>query len=259
MAVIHAPLDRIEGVLEAERLSVSYGERRALRHVTMSIPHGSVVALIGPSGGGKTTLLRSFNRMVELRPGASHEGSIRLAGEDIHARGVDPEAVRRRVGMIFDRPNPFPTSVFENVAFGLRIHGLDDDVQSRVERVLRRTGMWDEVADRLHDPASTLPRGQQQRLCIARALALGPDVLLMDEPASDLDPVAGARIEELVYEIRSDVTVVIVTHSLQEAARVSDHTAFLYMGELVEYGPTDVIFTNPREERTEAYVTGRFG
>jgi len=259
MAVIHPPLDGGEGILRTEALSVSYGEHRALRHVGMLVPRGAVVSLIGPSGSGKTTLLRSFNRMTELRPGAHHEGTILLDGEDIHADGVDPEAVRRRVGMVFDRPNPFPTTVFENVAFGLRIHGLADELQSRVERVLRRTGMWEEVSDRLHDPASSLSRGQQQRLCIARSLAIEPDVLLMDEPASDLDPVAGARIEELVYEIREDVTVVIVTHSLQEAARVSDYTAFLYMGELVEYGPTDVIFTNPREERTEAYVTGRFG
>lgn len=259
MALTHAPLDTAGGILRTEGLSVSYGDRRALRHVSMSVPEGSVVALIGPTGGGKTTLLRSFNRMTELRRGAQHEGAILLAGQDIHAEGVDPEAVRRRVGMVFDRPNLFPTTVFENLAFGLRIHGLKRELQSRVEQVLRRIGMWDEVADRLHDPASTLSRGQQQRLCIARSLAVEPDVLLMDEPTSDLDPVAGARIEELVYEIREDVTVVIATHSLQEAARVSDFTAFLYMGELVEYGSTDAIFTNPLEERTEAYVTGRFG
>ncbi len=257
--MIHPPLDRGEGILRTESLSVSYGDRRALRHISMVVPRGSVVALIGPSGGGKTTLLRSFNRMTELRRGALHEGTILLDGQDIHAQDVDPEAVRRRVGMVFDRPNPFPTSVFENLAFGLRIHGLGGELQARIERVLRRIGMWDEVADRLHAPAASLSLGQQQRLCIARSLAVEPEVLLMDEPATDLDPVAGARIEELVYEIREEVTVVIATHSLQEAARVSDFTAFLYMGELVEYGPTDVIFTNPLEERTEAYVTGRFG
>lgn len=257
--MIHPPLDRGEGILRTESLSVSYGDRRALRHISMVVPRGSVVALIGPSGGGKTTLLRSFNRMTELRRGARHEGTILLDGQDIHAQDVDPEAVRRRVGMVFDRPNPFPTSVFENLAFGLRIHGLGGELQARIERVLRRIGMWDEVADRLHAPAASLSLGQQQRLCIARSLAVEPEVLLMDEPATDLDPVAGARIEELVYEIREEVTVVIATHSLQEAARVSDFTAFLYMGELVEYGPTDVIFTNPLEERTEAYVTGRFG
>jgi len=259
MTVTRAPAGGADAILRTEDLSVTYGERRALRHVTMTVPRGTVVALIGPSGGGKTTLLRSFNRMTELRRGAQHDGTILLNGQDIHGRDVDPEAVRRRVGMVFDHPNPFPKSIFENVAFGPRVHGLTSDLPARVERVLRLTGLWEEVADRLHERATSLSLGQQQRLCIARSLAVEPEVLLMDEPTLDLDPVAGARIEELVYEIREEVTVVIATHSLQEAARVSDFTAFLYMGELVEYGPTDAIFTNPREERTEAYVTGRFG
>lgn len=259
MATVHSPLDGdFDAVLRTDGLSVWYGEYRALRHVSIAIPRNTAVALIGPSGGGKTTLLRSLNRMAELEPGARHEGRVFLGDADLHAPEVEPLAVRRRVGMVFPSPNPFPKSVYENVAFGVRLAGAGD-VRGRVERALRRVGLWDEVADRLRDPAASLASGQQQRLCIARALALDPDVLLLDEPTLELDPVAGARIEELVYELKDEVGVVFVTHSLQQAARVSDFTGFLYMGELVEYGPTDVIFTNPLEERTEAYVTGRFG
>jgi phosphate transport system ATP-binding protein len=259
MATVHEPLhEGVDAVLRTEGLSVWYGERRALRHVSISIPRNTAVALIGPSGGGKTTLLRSFNRMVELDPEARHEGRILLDERDIHAAEVEPLALRRRVGMVFPSPNPFPKSIFENVAFALRLAGADD-VRGRVERALRRVALWDEVADRLREPAAQLSGGQQQRLCVARALALDPAVILFDEPTLELDPVAGARIEELVYELKEEVGIVFVTHSLQQAARVSDYTAFVYMGELVEYGPTDVIFTNPLEERTEAYVTGRFG
>ena len=245
--------------LETENLSVFYGDAQALRGVDLTIPRNRVVALIGPSGCGKSTLLRCFNRMNELIDGARVEGRVRFNGEDLYDERVDPVNVRRRIGMVFQRPNPFPRSIFENVAFGPRINGIESNIDGTVERALRQAALWDEVRDRLHDPAADLSVGQQQRLCIARTLAVRPEIVLMDEPASALDPIATQRIEELIYELKQDYSILIVTHSLQQAARVSDYTAFLYNGEMVEYGPTDVIFTNPVEERTEAYVTGRFG
>jgi len=248
-----------EAVLEAENLSVYYGNSAAIRNVSIRIPERRVVAFIGPSGCGKSTLLRCFNRMNDLVPGARVEGAVRYRGADLYAPGVDPVEVRRRIGMVFQKPNPFPKSIYENVAFGPRINGYRGDMDALVERSLRQAALWDEVSDRLDESALALSGGQQQRLCIARALAVEPDVLLMDEPASALDPIATQKIEDLIHELKKSYTVIIVTHSMQQAARVSDYTAFLYMGELIEYGPTDLIFTNPRVERTEAYITGRFG
>jgi phosphate transport system ATP-binding protein len=217
------------------------------------------VAFIGPSGCGKSTLLRCFNRMNDLIPGARVEGSALYQGEDLYGDGVDAVDVRRRIGMVFQKPNPFPKTIFNNVAFGPRINGYDGDPAEIVERSLQRAALWDEVKDRLHTSALSLSGGQQQRLCIARALAVEPEVLLMDEPASALDPLATQKIEELVYTLKRDYTVVIVTHNMQQAARVSDYTAFLYMGKLIEYGATKSMFTHPVDERTESYITGRFG
>ncbi len=246
-------------VLEARDLWVHYGATPAIRNVSIRIPENRVVAFIGPSGCGKSTLLRCFNRMNDLVPGARIDGVVSYRGADLYAPGVDPVEVRRRIGMVFQKPNPFPKSIYENVAFGPRINGFRGDMDALVERSLRQAALWDEVSDRLDESALALSGGQQQRLCIARALAVEPDVLLMDEPASALDPIATQKIEDLIYELKQSYTVIIVTHSMQQAARVSDYTAFLYMGELIEYGPTEMIFTNPREERTEAYITGRFG
>jgi phosphate transport system ATP-binding protein len=245
--------------LEARDLSVSYGDKRAVRGISLVVPSHQVVALIGPSGCGKSTLLRCFNRMNDLVPSAKIDGEVLFHGQNLYDPGVDPVEVRRRIGMVFQKPNPFPKSVYDNTAFGPRVNGYEGDLDEIVETSLRRAALWDEVSDRLGDSAYTLSGGQQQRLCIARTLAVRPEIVLMDEPASALDPIATQRIEELIYELKKEYTIVIVTHSMQQAARVSDYTAFLYMGELVEYGPTDTIFTNPREERTEAYVTGRFG
>jgi phosphate transport system ATP-binding protein len=247
--------------MEARALTVSYAGVPAVRGLDLVLRANEVTALIGPSGCGKTTFLRALNRLNELVEGAKTEGKVLLDGQDIYAREVDPVAVRRRVGMVFQRQNPFPRSVFENVAFGLRIAGLSDEdvVSERVEHSLRGAALWDEVKDRLEQSALTLSGGQQQRLCIARALAVEPEVLLMDEPASALDPIATARIEELIRELRQRFAIVIVTHSMQQAARVSDFTAFFYMGELVEFGETRGLFTRPKERRTEDYITGRFG
>jgi phosphate transport system ATP-binding protein len=245
--------------LEARDLSVLYGTTRAVRSVSIRVPDRRVVAFIGPSGCGKSTLLRCFNRMNDLVPGARVEGQALFQGRDLYAAGVDAVDVRRRIGMVFQKPNPFPKSIHDNVAFGARINGYRGDIEELVERSLRRAALWDEVKDRLRDSALALSGGQQQRLCIARALAVEPEVLLMDEPASALDPIATQKIEELIYDLKQDYTVVIVTHNMQQAARVSDYTAFLYMGELIEYGPTERLFTNPVEDRTEAYITGRFG
>ncbi len=245
--------------LEARDLSVLYGETRAVKHISISIPDRRVVAFIGPSGCGKSTLLRCFNRMNDLIPGARIEGAAVFQGENLYGAGVDPVDVRRRIGMVFQKPNPFPKSIYDNIAFGPRINGFRGNMDELVERSLRQAALWDEVKDRLDASALALSGGQQQRLCIARALAVEPEVLLMDEPASALDPIATQKIEDLIYELKQDYTVVIVTHNMQQAARVSDYTAFLYMGELVEYGPTEQLFTNPREDRTEAYITGRFG
>ncbi len=258
-----APSGSPEGTrpkLEVEHLSAWYGSTRALKDVTVSVPPRSVMAAIGPSGCGKSTFLRCLNRMHELVPGARAEGRMLLDGQDLMTREVDPVTLRRRVGMVFQRPNPFPTmSVRDNVAAGLRLNGIRGDHDAIVERTLRQAALWEEVKDRLHQSALALSGGQQQRLCIARALAVEPEVLLMDEPASALDPIATARIEELIHELKERYTIVIVTHNMQQAARVSDATAFFYLGELVEVGSTAQIFTNPREQRTEDYVTGKFG
>jgi phosphate transport system ATP-binding protein len=243
-------------------LSVRFGKNEAVRGVDMEIEPRNVTAIIGPSGCGKTTFLRALNRMHDFVPAAKVSGQVLLGDTDIYANGTNPVALRTRIGMVFQRPNPFPTmSIRSNITFAPKRHGLarGSELDELVEQVLRRAALWDEVKDRLDRSAVSLSGGQQQRLCIARALAVSPEVLLMDEPASALDPIATQKIEELMYELKRDYTIVIVTHNMQQAARVSDYTAFLYMGELVEYGSTDVIFTNPRVERTEAYVTGRFG
>ncbi len=245
--------------LETRRLSVHYGDTAAVKEISLVIPANQVVAFIGPSGCGKSTLLRCFNRMNDLIPAARVSGSVLLQGTDLYAPDVDPVEVRRRIGMVFQKPNPFPKSIFENVAFGLRINGYQDDLEQRVTQSLRAAALWDEVKDRLNDNALELSGGQQQRLCIARALAVEPDILLMDEPASALDPIATGRIEDLIGDLKRDYTIVIVTHNMQQAARVSDRTAFLYLGELIEYNDTERLFTNPDRERTEAYITGRFG
>ena len=245
--------------LEARSLSVSYDGKKAVRDISIQIPDRKVVAFIGPSGCGKSTLLRCFNRMNDLVPGARVEGTALFHGDDLYGPDVDAVDVRRRIGMVFQKPNPFPKSIFDNVAFGPRINGYRGDIGELVERSLRQAALWEEVVDRLDASALTLSGGQQQRLCIARALAVEPEVLLMDEPASALDPIATQKIEDLMHQLKTDYTIVIVTHNMQQAARVSDFTAFLYMGEMVEYGPTQTLFTNPAEERTEAYITGRFG
>jgi phosphate transport system ATP-binding protein len=245
--------------LEARGVSVFYGGTQAIRGIDLVVPSNRVVALIGPSGCGKTTLLRCFNRMNDLIDSARVEGRVDFHGTDLYAPEVDPVEVRRRIGMVFQKPNPFPKSIYDNTAFGPRVNGFDGDLDALVERSLRQAALWEEVQDRLGESANDLSIGQQQRLCIARTLAVRPEIILMDEPASALDPIATQRIEELIYELKRDYTILIVTHNMQQAARISDYTAFLYMGELVEYGPTDRIFTNPTEDRTEAYVTGRFG
>ncbi len=245
--------------LEAIDLSVYYGSTQAVKSVSIAIPERRVVAFIGPSGCGKSTLLRSFNRMNDLIPGARVEGSIRFDDVDLYDPAVDPVEVRRRIGMVFQKPNPFPRSIYENVAFGPRVNRMRVDLDAVVQRSLERAALWDEVKDRLGQSAFSLSGGQQQRLCIARALAVEPEVILMDEPASALDPIATQKIEDLIFELKQEYTVVIVTHNMQQAARVSELTAFLYLGDLVEYGATEALFTNPREPRTEAYITGRFG
>lgn len=247
--------------LELRGVSAGFGDRSALQGITLELKPRAVTAIIGPSGCGKSTLLRCLNRMHELSPGAWVKGTLALDGQDLYARSIDPVAVRRSVGMVFQRPNPFPTlSIFDNVAAGLTLNGVRGPrVAERVEGSLRQAALWDEVKDRLRQSALALSGGQQQRLCIARALAVEPRILLMDEPASALDPIATARIEELIHELESRLTLVVVTHSMQQAARISSYTAFLYMGELVEYDRTQVIFTNPKVRRTEDYVTGKFG
>ena len=245
-----------------DTLSAWFGSNQAVREVSMDIPERQVTAIIGPSGCGKSTLLRCLNRMHELVPSARVQGTVRLAGRDIYARDIDPVLLRRQIGMVFQKPNPFPTmSIRDNVLAGLRLTGRlkRDQAASLVEKALRGAALWDEVKDRLGDPGIGLSGGQQQRLCIARALAVEPDVILMDEPCSALDPVATARIEDLMHVLRARYTIVIVTHNMQQAARVSDRTAFLLTGELVEYGPTKEVFTSPTDPRTEDYITGKFG
>ena len=249
------------GAISARKFSFWYGSKQALHDIDVVIQPRSITALIGPSGCGKSTFLRSINRLNELIPGVRHAGRIELDDEDVYDSSVDIVALRQRVGMVFQRWNPFPKSIYANVAYGPRINGAHDrrELDFIVETSLRRAALWEEVRDRLRESATSLSGGQQQRLCIARALANEPEVLLLDEPASALDPISTQRVEELLYELKQELTVVIVTHNLQQAARISDNTAFFFLGRLVEAGPTDQIFTNPREERTDAYVTGRFG
>jgi phosphate transport system ATP-binding protein len=242
-------------------LDVFYGPMQVLHGIEMDIPEHEVTALIGPSGCGKSTFLRCLNRMNDLIPDARVTGRVTLSGHDIYARGVDPVEVRRRVGMVFQKSNPFPKSVYDNVAYGLRINGVRDSslIEQRVEESLKDAALWEEVKDRLNDSALELSGGQQQRLCIARALAVQPELVLMDEPASALDPLATTKIEELIHHLKSHYTIVIVTHNMQQAARISDHTAYFYLGKLMEMGTTDRIFTNPVNKHTEDYITGRFG
>jgi phosphate transport system ATP-binding protein len=247
---------------EIRHFSLWYGARQALHDVSIRIPAKSVTAIIGPSGCGKSTFLRALNRMHELTPGTRIEGDLRLFGDDLYAPKVDPAYVRRRVGMVFQKSNPFPTmSIEENVVVGLRLNGVRDKafIRERLEDSLRRAALWDEVKDHLHRPGTSLSGGQQQRLCIARALAVQPEVLLMDEPCSALDPIATAKVEELIQELRARYTIVIVTHNMQQASRCSNRTAFFYLGKLIEYGPTRDLFTNPLDPQTEAYVSGHFG
>jgi phosphate transport system ATP-binding protein len=256
-----------EKVFETRDLTVSYGKAPAVSKVDLSIYRNLVTAIIGPSGCGKSTFLRSLNRMNDLVPSARVEGQVLYHGQDIYADGVDPVEVRRRIGMVFQKPNPFPKSIYDNVAWGLRVLAMKDDLNARVERALTQAALWDEVKDRLKKGAFGLSGGQQQRLCLARAIAVEPDVVLLDEPASALDPIATAKIEDLMHELKNDYTLVIVTHNMQQAARVADMTAFFTLerteggghGILVEYDETPKIFTQPSDKRTEGYVTGRFG
>lgn len=247
--------------LSARQVNVFYGKHHALHDVNLDFFTGKVTALIGPSGCGKSTFLRCLNRMNDLVPSARVEGSILLDGKDVNTPSTDVVALRRRVGMVFQKPNPFPKSIFENVAYGLRVNGLTDRrlIEEKVEASLRRAALFDEVKDRLGDSALGLSGGQQQRLCIARTLAVEPEVLLMDEPASALDPIATRKLEDSVQELKDGLTIIIVTHSMQQAARISDETAFFYMGRLIEHGTTDAIFTRPTQKQTEDYITGRFG
>ncbi|MCC6305591.1 MAG: phosphate ABC transporter ATP-binding protein [Rhodobacteraceae bacterium] len=256
------PLPPPRAKFEARNVHVHYGASHALKAVSIDIPDRTVTAFIGPSGCGKSTFLRCLNRMNDTIAIARVTGTIRLDGEDIHAPAVDPVLLRARVGMVFQKPNPFPKSIYDNVAYGPRIHGLARgraELDAIVERALRRAALWNEVRDRLAAPGTGLSGGQQQRLCIARAVATSPEVLLMDEPCSALDPIATAQVEELIDELRSQFAVVIVTHSMHQAARVSQKTAFFHMGELVEHGDTDQIFTIPRDPRTESYISGKIG
>ncbi len=253
--------------VEIRHLNVYYGDFHAVRDVNLSIPRNKVTAIIGPSGCGKSTVLRSINRMNDLIPNARIEGEIIFEGQNIYDPEVDPVEVRRRIGMVFQKPNPFPKSIYENVAWGVRINGFkgsQSDLDDLVEQALRAAALWDEVKDKLHQSGLSLSGGQQQRLCIARAIAVQPEIILMDEPASALDPIATLRIEDLMRELAKDYTIIVVTHNMQQAARVSDYTAFFSTDEsrtgfLVEFGPTEQIFTNPKDPRTEGYITGRFG
>jgi phosphate transport system ATP-binding protein len=249
-------------IISAKNVDVFYGDKQALFDMNLDVMENSVTALIGPSGCGKSTLLRCFNRMNDVIPICRVEGSITLSGQDIHAPNVDVVSLRQKVGMVFQKPNPFPKSIYDNIAYGPRIHGMTSskaELDEIVEKSLKRAGLWDEVKDRLDKPGTGLSGGQQQRLCIARAIAVKPKVILMDEPCSALDPIATATIEELIDELRERFTIIIVTHSMQQAARVSMRTAFFHMGNLVEYGETSDIFTAPQDERTQNYITGRIG
>ncbi len=248
-------------VLDIERLSLWYGQSQALYDISLKIPDRKITAFIGPSGCGKSTLLRSINRLNDLIDSVRIEGDIRFENTSIFDHEVDINALRKRIGMVFQKSNPFPKSIYENIAYGPRIHGVRNkaDLDVIVERSLTAAALWDEVKDRLHESALGMSGGQQQRLCIARAISIEPEVILLDEPCSALDPIATARIEELMQELKKDYTLVIVTHNMQQASRVSDHTAFLYLGKLIEYGETERLFINPREKQTEDYITGRFG
>ena len=252
----------IETKVDCKNIDVFYGDKQAIFDISMAIPARAVTSFIGPSGCGKSTFLRCINRMNDTIESARVEGEIYLDGEEINSDAVDPVLLRSRVGMVFQKPNPFPKSIYDNIAYGPRIHGLAksrDELDGIVEQSLTRAGLWEEVKDRLSAPGTSLSGGQQQRLCIARAIAVSPEVILMDEPASALDPIATARIEELIDELRERFCIVIVTHSMQQAARVSQQTAFFHLGKLVEYADTETIFTNPSDERTQDYITGRFG
>lgn len=247
--------------IQAKNVSFWYGGFQALKHITLDIEEKTVVAFIGPSGCGKSTFLRLLNRMNDLIPGTRMSGEVWVDNQNIYGKGVQVDELRKQVGMVFQRPNPFPKSIFENVAYGLRVNGITDSdfIRYRVEESLRGAALWEEVKDKLKISAYALSGGQQQRLCIARAMAVSPSILLMDEPASALDPISTAKIEELIHELKANYTIVIVTHNMQQAARVSDQTAFFYMGEMVELGNTKKIFTNPDREETQNYITGRFG
>lgn len=247
--------------IDARDVNFYYGSFQALKGISMQIEEKSVVAFIGPSGCGKSTFLRLFNRMNDLIPDTHLSGEILIDGENIYNKDVQVDELRKNVGMVFQRPNPFPKSIFENVAYGLRVNGIKDKdfIRNRVEETLKGAALWDEVKDKLKESAFALSGGQQQRLCIARAMAVSPSVLLMDEPASALDPISTAKVEELIHELKRDYTIVIVTHNMQQASRISDKTAFFYMGEMIEYDDTKKIFTNPGKEATQNYITGRFG
>lgn len=247
--------------LRIEDMSVSYGEKVTLKNISLEIPKNAVTAIIGPSGCGKSTFIRCLNRMNDLIPDFRLTGRVIYKGMDIYSSGVDVISLRRQIGMVFQKPNPFPKSVYENIAYGLRIQGVRDKrrLDHVVEQSLKKAALWEEIKDSLHSSALSLSGGQQQRLCIARALAVEPEIILFDEPCSALDPIATAKIEDLIMELRENYTVIIVTHNMQQAARVSEYTAFLYLGELIEYGKTDRIFTNPSQKLTEEYITGRFG
>ena len=253
--------EQFDTCIRVRNLNLYYGAKQALFNVSMEMPHKKVTAYIGPSGCGKSTLLRCINRMNDLVEGVKIEGEILLDGEDVYEKGVNVAALRRRVGMVFQKPNPFPKSIYENVAYGLRIQGINDKriLDEIVENSLRGAALWDEVKSRLNDNALGLSGGQQQRLVIARAIAIEPEVILLDEPASALDPISTLKIEELIDELKEKYTIVIVTHNMQQAARVSDYTAFMYMGELIEFGGTSELFTNPTKKQTEDYITGRYG
>jgi len=254
-------LENEEHTLKVNNLKLYYGEKEALHGIDMVIPKNRVTAFIGPSGCGKSTLLRCFNRMNDLVDSCRIEGEIMLDGNNIYDRAVDVAELRRRVGMVFQKPNPFPKSIYENVAYGLRIQGINKKrvLDETVEWALKSAALWDEVKDRLHESALGMSGGQQQRLVIARTIAVKPEVLLLDEPASALDPISTLKIEELIHELKKDFTIAIVTHNMQQAARVSDYTAFMYMGDLIEFGVTDTLFTNPTQKQTEDYITGRYG
>lgn len=247
--------------IEMRDLNVYYGNFHAIKNISMQIPEGKVTAFIGPSGCGKSTLLRNLNRMQDLYPGQRAEGTLRMGDLDLLSRDIDVTELRSRIGMVFQRPTPFPMSIYENVAYGVRLHEKlsKSEMDERVHWALKKAALWDDVKEKLQEPGTSLSGGQQQRLCIARGIAVKPEVLLLDEPCSALDPISTARIETLIEELKQDYTVVIVTHSMQQAARISDYTAFMYLGELIEFGETRQIFTRPREKATEDYITGRFG